>query len=79
MEKMVEFLLSDEGEFLRDAIVEDVVDTVDSVQLDALERISKLTLGMWLCTGITTLVTVWLASHFHLSCLSCDRNYSTTN
>eukprot|EP00190_Bangiopsis_sp_CCMP1999_P007598 CAMPEP_0198726334 /NCGR_PEP_ID=MMETSP1475-20131203/3415_1 /TAXON_ID= ORGANISM="Unidentified sp., Strain CCMP1999" /NCGR_SAMPLE_ID=MMETSP1475 /ASSEMBLY_ACC=CAM_ASM_001111 /LENGTH=735 /DNA_ID=CAMNT_0044488241 /DNA_START=152 /DNA_END=2356 /DNA_ORIENTATION=- len=46
VEKMVEYLMSEEGAFLRDALVEDVVDTVDSAQLAVLDNLSNLTRGI---------------------------------
>lgn len=45
VEKMVEYLLSSEGEFLRDALVDDLVDTADSAQLAFQLRLSESTGG----------------------------------
>lgn len=46
VERALSFLFSDEGAFLRDSLLQEIVDTVDDLQLATSERVSWLTRGL---------------------------------
>lgn len=45
VEKVAQYVLSEDGEFLRDALVEDLVDAVDSAQLALQDSASNFSRG----------------------------------
>lgn len=46
LKRVMEFAMSERGEFLRNALVQEVIDTADAVQLAVLRRISEATRGI---------------------------------